>query len=305
MVHAPLQHSDEYASTLRQMGVKVESGLCGPEIRKRFPVFGTITYLPRATGLPHPRPNGTLLINARDAAVDLNFKTNGLLPVMTPQTLAILDLEPDEPKRLEAMHGKWRNRLRAAQSGPLRLSVATFDPRVHDWLLDHESEQRRKKHYTALPHCFVRHYPQAKTLIVTAHLGMAPVAAMLFLLHPPGATYHIGWSGPAGRSHNAHTLILWHASQLLRRKGVTQLDLGTLDTIHAPGLARFKLGSGAKPVIMGHTWVSLPGLSPLICAIRRRGGFLSGLFSKGSIGGPRTSQETPHGSAQHRNYRPR
>jgi hypothetical protein len=37
------------------------------------------------------------------------------------------------------------------------------------------------------------------------------------------------------------------------------LDLGTLDTQNAPGLARFKLGSGATAQLLGGTWARLPG----------------------------------------------
>ena len=80
---------------------------------------------------------------------------------------------------------------------------------------------------------------------------------MLFLKHGTGATYHVGWTSDAGRKASAHNLILATAATRLAETGVTRLDLGTIDTENAPGLARFKLGSGAKPARTGGTWLGL------------------------------------------------
>lgn len=275
---SPLSQSPEYAAALRALGVD----LCqiGPAlaIRRRMPLLGRVTYLPRAP-LPDDLPPGPILINAPDPGSDAAHRAAGHLPVMTPQTLALLDLRPEAPARLAAQHGKWRNRLRRAQKAPLRLTQDHFDPARHDWLLRQETAQRRARGYTALPHDFVRAYPSRQTLLIQALRDNSPVAAMLFLLHAPAATYHIGWSTPEGRRLNAHPLILWYASQTLRDRGLTQIDLGTLDTQNAPGLARFKLGSGAAPWSLGHTWLHLPRLSPLLRTFRRRRGFPSGLLS--------------------------
>jgi hypothetical protein len=48
---------------------------------------------------------------------------------------------------------------------------------------------------------------------------------------------------------------------VLARRGITRLDLGTLDTEAAPGLARFKLGSGAAARALGGTWLWWPPLA--------------------------------------------
>jgi hypothetical protein len=67
---------------------------------------------------------------------------------------------------------------------------------------------------------------------------------MLFLLHNHVATYQIGWTGPMGRSAGAHNRLLAETVIHLNAKGFHRLDLGTIDTPNAPGLARFKLRSG-------------------------------------------------------------
>lgn len=298
----PLSQSRPYAETLTTLGADVHWQDQVLTIRRRLPVLGRLTYVPRA--LP-PQISGPTLINAPDQASDAHLSEAGLIPLITPQSLALLDLRPDAELRLAAQHGKWRNRLRRAQAARLVLTETRFDPDRHEWLLQKETAQRRQHRYSGLPHMFTCSYPAARTLLVQALSKRQPIAAMLFLLHPPGATYHIGWCGPEGRRLNAHPLILWHASDILRTRGIQMIDLGLLDTQTAPDLARFKLGSGARALGLGHTWLHLPRLSPLVGTIRRGVGFPSGLLSKGSIGGPRTSQGTPYGSAQHRHHRPR
>jgi hypothetical protein len=51
--------------------------------------------------------------------------------------------------------------------------------------------------------------------------------------------------------------MLWHAALLLRGRGVTRIDLGPVDAGN-PGLAGFKLGTGARLVNLGPTGLVLP-----------------------------------------------
>jgi len=89
--------------------------------------------------------------------------------------------------------------------------------------------------------------------------------AGLFLTHKPWASYHIGWSGEEGRRRNAHGLILWRAITDLAAEGLAALDLGTVDTEAAPGLARFKIGTGARVAPLGPTLLVLPALTRRRC----------------------------------------
>lgn len=277
MDYTPLQQSAPYALALQALGADVHRIGGVLAIRRRLPLLGRVTYLPRAA-LPDDL-RGVALINAPCRTQDHLHRAAGHVALMTPQTLAVLDLRPKDATRRAAQHGKWRNRLRRAEASPLHLVETRFDPLHHGWLLRHEARQRRARGYRALPPAFVTAYPAPHTLLIQAHHAGSPVAAMLFLLHGTGATYHIGWTSPEGRALNAHPLILWHASQTLRARGVRALELGPLDTDAAPALARFKLGSGAKPRRLGHSWLHLPPLSPLCRTFRRGGGFPSGLLS--------------------------
>ena len=177
--------------------------------------------------------------------------------LMTPATLACLRIDP--PDRL-SLHGKWRNRLKAAECAGLH--IARLPNRFDQvrWLVEADRKQQKARGYRALPESFNAawlHLNGKKVLTLAADLGQHPVAAMMFLLHGTTATYHIGWSNDEGRATHAHNLLLWQAASMLAAQGVRLLDLGTLDTENAPGLARFKLGTGARPQRLGPTWLSL------------------------------------------------
>ena len=84
-------------------------------------------------------------------------------------------------------------------------------------------------------------------------------AAMCFVRHGGTATYHMGWAADAARAQGVHGVMLWQAALALRAEGVGMLDLGQVDHEAAPGLARFKLGTGAALVGLGATVLVLPG----------------------------------------------
>ena len=55
-----------------------------------------------------------------------------------------------------------------------------------------------------------------------------------------------------------HRLLLLRAAEALGAEGVRWLDLGSVDSERAPGLARFKLGTGAELRPLGATCLVLP-----------------------------------------------
>lgn len=208
--------------------------------------------LPRALWLAAPE-------SSADTAI---FRSVGFRALMTPQYTAEFDLTRPVARMLADQHGKWRNRLRRAQSVGIEILSRRLDPLCDLPLLQQEAAQRRARGYAALPTGFVlawaRSAPGATRLFL-ARRGGENLAFMLFLLHPPIATYQIGWTGPQGRSLSAHHLLLWEAANWLAARGHTRLDLGLVDTSGAPGLARFKIGSGAKPRPIGAAMLRLAG----------------------------------------------
>lgn len=189
---------------------------------------------------------------------------SGGLRLSGPRHHAILDLTAPPERLLAGLRGKWRNRLRHAEGAGLQVTCSAPTFAACCPLLDLESTQRRRRGYRGLPEAFLQAWlaaaPRDILLAEVCRQG-AVVAAMLFLVHGMAATYHIGWSSAEGRASNAHNLALWTALGRLRDRGVCSLDLGLADLKRNPGLARFKLGTGAGLRPVGAARLILPPLT--------------------------------------------
>lgn len=185
------------------------------------------------------------------------------LAVMTPVSIAELALDAP-PEVLKARQSpKWRSGLKRAEGAALAVRQGAWTPDPAHWLLKTEAEQRRRRTYKGADAAYTLGWAAAgglsSTRLFTAQSRGRTVAAMLFLLHPPGATYHVGWCGETGRALGAHPLLLWRAMLWLAARGYSSLDLDVIDTETQPGLARFKLGAGARVVTLGATRLRAPG----------------------------------------------
>ncbi|WP_368183615.1 GNAT family N-acetyltransferase [Aestuariibius sp. HNIBRBA575] len=208
--------------------------------------------------------SGLRLVNAESPDDRAALRNCGFRQVIENAHLAEIDLNPDIDLLRAQMNGKWRNQLvrgeKRLTAKHLKLEHRAFEPVMDRWLLAEEHKQRRARKYRAV----APEFTLALAEIDADQLRMfvlkkrnQPLAAMLFIKHGVSATYHIGWTSPEGRELRAHQLLLWRAMQDLKSSGIQILDLGQVDTENAPGLARFKLGSGAKLRQLGGTWIRL------------------------------------------------
>ena len=267
LAHVPVQQHPAHAAALRRIGAGVrridlgDGGYAHALLRRLGPL--RLALVPRGPVWPEPRaprmddlralrralPARTMLIVNGDGSLPRSLR---ILPLVTPQWVAEWDLTPPPDTLRAGLHQKWRNRLHRAGTAPVHEQAMPPDP--DHWLLQHEGAAARRRGYAPWPaKLVVAHAAAGHARLFTAGPRDAPVAAMLFLLHGARATYQIGWSGAAGRTRDAHRLLLWHAAMALRGDGVRCLDLGTIDTETAPGLARFKLGTGARARPLGPT----------------------------------------------------
>ena len=169
----------------------------------------------------------------------------GKLRLSAPPEMVELDLSRTQEDLRAGMGAKWRNALKKAERAQMKTARLQPSPRGLMPLLQAEKTRQDAGHYRGVP-------PELTLAIQevapqSLRLFQAADAQMLFVVHGNTATYQIGHTGPEGRRWNAHNLILWQAMRELKAEGVIRLDLGTLDRDKAPGLARFKLRSGAKP----------------------------------------------------------
>ena len=181
----------------------------------------------------------------------------GFRQLMTPAHVAELALDRDLERH---MAPKWRNIWRRAQHSALKIYNEPFDSAKHQWLLKADLAQQKQKRFRALPHAIIHAYSVIAPKDVTVWIAKSQgdiVAGMLFIRHGKCATYHLGWSNDVGRKHAAHHRMLIAAAHDFANTGVVQLDLGTVDTHSAPGLARFKIGTGAYIRPLGGSWLRM------------------------------------------------
>ncbi|MDZ4095075.1 MAG: GNAT family N-acetyltransferase [Paracoccaceae bacterium] len=182
----------------------------------------------------------------------------GLIPLITPRHHAFWDLTPQLADLRSGLSGKWRNRLLKAETAQGMRGLQTADASAVEALLTAETAQRRARGYRALPADFIRAWPD-EVLAWNWHKGGQIRAGMVFLRHGPWASYHIAWADAVARADFVHGPMLWQAMLDLRARGVRGLDLGDVNHEDAPGLARFKLGTGARVTALGATCWVLPG----------------------------------------------
>lgn len=268
--HLPFTQSPAYAATLAALGVQTwslkEDGIgqmlvierAFPILRMQATMRGPLWNTQDTDAqIAFLRASGVQLVNAENTTQPRTMRRAGFIRLMTPAHLGIMDLMADLPR---AMTPKWRNAWRKSMASDLQVTAAPFDAARDHWILALDTAQQIAGRFQGYPSGFTLTLAQENPRSVwtyCAHQGGEPVAAMIFITHAPTATYHLGWSGIDGRACNAHHRILIQAATDFAKLGIANLDLGQLDTKRAPGLARFKWGSGARIVPTGGTWLRL------------------------------------------------
>lgn len=245
----PFQQSDVYAVAARALGAYVGRGAFDG-VQAQWLDRRGLRLISRSDA-----SRAVLRRLARHAGVTVatgHAQGFGLVPLLTDRFVALWDVQADPPVLRAAMDGKWRNRLTSADVRVQR------GGNLGD-LLAREAAQRSARGYRVLPAAFTRALPPGALHLWQWRHGGALGAAMCFVRHGDWATYHIGWASDAARKCAVHQVMLWQAVCALRDEGVRVVDLGDVNTDAAPGLARFKLGTGAALVSVGKTAWVLPG----------------------------------------------
>ncbi|MEO1239475.1 MAG: GNAT family N-acetyltransferase [Pseudomonadota bacterium] len=180
----------------------------------------------------------------------------GALPVATPAHVAEWDLTHTSQVRRKGLSGPWRTALHKAEGSDVKVMHLTPDRSDLLETLARDARQQRRKGFRALPSHFTLAMgtvePTALVLF-QAQCADRVVAEALVVKHGAAASYHVGWTSPEGRKLQAMNLVLWTAANALADRGIERFDLGLLATDRAPGLARFKIGTGAQVRTLGAT----------------------------------------------------
>lgn len=274
----PLQQSAGFEQALRSLGKSVQRLEDGTLVlRRRFGLVPVHMVTRPQIAAPSSMLSVMRALETKGPVIiapeaPMPLERIGALPLVSPGTVAVLDVTPDHDTLDAGLHQKWRNRLRHARAQGLSVTRQNMPDDPQHWLLQTDLRQQAQRRYRNWPVTVTLAYGRenpGQAKLFTAHLHGAPVAAMLVLRHGSSATYHIGHADHVGRATSAHTLLMWRVIGWCKAKGIEQLDLGMLDTENAPGLARFKLGTGAQPKRLGGTWLWWPPLTPALASVAR------------------------------------
>lgn len=182
--------------------------------------------------------------------------------VWTGPSTAWLDLTQPAAALRSRLHGKWRNMLVRAEGTSLS-AVEAVGGSHFEWLVEANERQRLAHKYRGPSADFIRALAangRRKVMALIARHEGQPVAGVLMARHGRAATYYAGVTTPAGRDLRAHHRLLWEGVLRLQRTGCTALDLGGIDTVTNPGIARFKLGMGGAPLTLAGSYLVAPRL---------------------------------------------
>lgn len=246
----PLQQSAVYAAAVAGCGARVrwlEGGVLAVE-RGRVRLVSRVSGLDRAGLRRLALWPGVTVVTPEEGVAGF-----GLVPLVTPLHHAVWALGPE----LRAgMARNWRGHLARAERAGLR--VRRGDAGTLEALIAAEAVQRAERRYQALPEGFTRALPEGALRLWDWRQAGAIQAAMCFVVHGFSASYHLAWGSEVARAAGVHQVMLARAAEELWAEGVRWLDLGSVDTDRAPGLARFKLGTGAGLRRLGATCLVLP-----------------------------------------------
>lgn len=274
----PLQQSPGYAGALRLLGAGVRFAVAedgaGPArqalvVTRRVAGLGLSLCSRGPIGQAEPlralaAQAGALIVTPEtgmpDFAMPETLVPSAGLRVAAPRSVAVLDLRPGAAGLRAGLDARWRNHLRRGEAADLMIRQSG-DAAGLARLLAADRVQQRRRGYRNLPPAFVQAWAAANPggfrHYSAWHRG-TEVAAMLFLLHRPWVSYHIAWSDPAARPLEAHRRLLMCAMADLAEAGFTTLDLGQIAPGQNPGLAAFKLGTGAVARRLGASALILP-----------------------------------------------
>lgn len=243
---APLPQHWAYGQTMERLGARV--GRCLLQGR-------AVQFVERrGLRLVHRAPADLGLAPlARHGGITLAItqaRGPGMVPLITPRFHAEWLLDAPLPALRAAMRPTWRRALDQAGARVVE------DPGALSAVLAAASGVMKGRGVKALPPAFANAWAGG-VLVLRAGPSARMTGGAVFLIHGQGATYHAAWASDRGRAEGAPRALLWQAALILRARGVTRLDLGAFDA-GSPGLAGFKLGSGAMPVSLGPTALVLP-----------------------------------------------
>lgn len=167
------------------------------------------------------------------------------------------DLSVDDDTARQNLKSNWRGSLNKAERAGLDIEWDD-QGRFYRWIRGIYALDKQIRGYGGVSPKLLDNLAvfsaQGRSMIIgKASKDGRDIAATLFFVHGQSATYQLGWSSDEGRQHCAHHLLLWQARDILKKHGITSLDLGGVNDESAAGVKKFKEGTNAEnSKLVGH-----------------------------------------------------
>jgi CelD/BcsL family acetyltransferase involved in cellulose biosynthesis len=205
---------------------------------------------PPLTGSVAPEHLADEIESARLAAevssLEVRGAVDGRRSVEQPAMIHVLRLEPDPERVASRFRPSVRRNIRAAESGPgsVRVATAESDLSVRFYRLHVEVRRRlglpvQPRRYFQLLWSRVIDRGLGRVLLID--VGGETVAGAIFLTWNRTVVYKYGASDSRYWSLRPNNLLFWAAIEWACRSGYEQLDFGRTDLV-STSLRRFKLG---------------------------------------------------------------
>ncbi len=189
-----------------------------------------------------------------------------------PYRSIALDLSQDDTTLMRNLDGKWRTDLRFAHKSGLTLEHGTGSDLEGRFMAMFEASKAQKGFDPDIPPGF--HFAlggsgySVETMIAT-HEGQ-DIAGIVVGHCRWSATYLYGTTAQIGRHLRPGYFLQWAALGLARARGCLWYDLGGIDPLTNPDVARFKTRMNGVPLLSEVWQTGRPGiLTPLLLRLER------------------------------------
>ncbi len=157
------------------------------------------------------------------------------------------------------LNSKWRNQLKKSESYNIKIKIGN-ESKSFEWLLSNYRELMKKNKFQGpSPKLYQYIFDNFKSnlLLFQAFKDNTPIAGQMFFLHGNTSTYLVGYNSNSGRENYAHNFLIWNAISYLKKSNYKFLDLGGIDNLNTPGIAKFKNGVNGENFGLIGDWISI------------------------------------------------
>jgi hypothetical protein len=155
---------------------------------------------------------------------------------------------------------QWRNKLVAGERSGLNLESDTGDE-AYAWMADRYQALMADRSFQGIPLTVLQGLRAQRRdaddiVVYRAGHNHTWCAGIVIARHGTAATYLVGWADEEGRRLRAVNVLIFRAMKELARGGCGWLDVGGIDDILTPGIARFKRGIRGEEYVLAGEFVS-------------------------------------------------